>query len=127
MDSVEIRSAVNELIEAQLDLEDAKAVRDTFRAANGPPAVPPMFDGVDDFSQFVMEQTRFEGELAKVEEAIETKDRAFRAAAANVQGLLPDGTPLYHNYEGPRAEAKGERFMVLNQGGTFTVRPVRQR
>ena len=64
---------MNELIEAQLDLEDAKAVRDTFRAANGPPAVPPMFDGVDDFSQFVMEQTRFEGELAKVEEAMRPK------------------------------------------------------
>lgn len=122
MDKAEIHSALNQLIEAQLDRTAAREELQRFRATRVPPAPPESFDGLDALVDFHRRKSQYDNELAGLESAPSVAEKAYSEAANTLRDLLPENVPLHYTYQGGRADLEGAHYTIVNTGGRIIIR-----
>jgi hypothetical protein len=118
----DLQTALDRLVEAWRDLEDARRRLDGFRASQAPPVAPVRFGGPDDAVEHHRRRQLHEAELGDREGDLAAAERRYSEAARRLAGpALSEDEPLRHEYGGERAEMRGERYVIERGAGGVTV------
>ena len=116
MDEREVRAAIYQLVEAQLDQDAARAQLKSFRESNDPPPTPPReFDSLETFLNFYSRKRDYAETLRGIELEGKVAQRAHEDAGHTLQDILPENTPLRFTYAGGREDLEGLRCVIVNQ------------
>jgi hypothetical protein len=115
MNEREARETIYELVEAERDVNDARAQLERFNAANTPPRPPDAFDGLDEFTDFYRIKRKYEDTLASLEGELEGARTRYEAAKDVLQTIWPENVPLSFIYEGRRSDLEGVAYRIVNR------------
>ena len=117
-DTVErISNLLDELIDAQHQLQDTRAEEEVFRDSHGePPATQRVaFNDVEELAQYNERREQYASELEEVANRHQEAIRRYEAAVEEVKEVLPAGSSVFHNYEGEGEHAG--RYQIARWGG----------
>jgi hypothetical protein len=112
-----ISNLLDELIDAQHQVQDTRAEEEMFRDAHGePPATQRVaFHDIEELAQYNERRAQYAGELEEVTNRHQEAIRRYEAAVEEVKEVLPTGSSVFHNYEG-EGERAG-RYQIARWGG----------
>jgi hypothetical protein len=115
MDEREVRAAIYQLVEAQIDQDTARAQLESFTRSNDPPRPPSEFDSLEIFLNFYSRKRDYAETLRGIELEGKVAQRAHEDAGHTLQDILPENTPLRFTYAGGREDLEGLRCVIVNQ------------
>ena len=112
-----ISNLLDELIDAQHQVQDSRNEEEMFRASHGepPPTQRVTFNDIEELAQHNERRAQYASELEEVTNRHQEAVRRYEAAVEEVKEVLPVGGAVLHNYEG-EGERAG-RYQIARWGG----------
>jgi hypothetical protein len=126
-DSVQrISDLLNELIDAQHQVQDTRNEEEMFRDSHGepPPTQRVTFNDIEELAQHNERRAQYASELEEVTNRHQEAVRRYEAAVEEVKEVLPAGASVVHNYEG-EGERAGRYQIARWVGPDDEVRVIR--
>jgi hypothetical protein len=117
----DIRSILDQLVEAREDQNGADKRLHDYRAAKTPPEVPNNFEDVDVFLDYHHRRQSYENDLKQHEKALEKAKKEYADTADQLLLFLPDGVPLRFTYQGERSELLSTEYVIVRKQGEIVV------
>jgi hypothetical protein len=122
MEKREIRSAINQLVEAWHDQAEAQEQLENFRVSHAPPKPPDQFGSLQDFLNFHDRKQSYEGELTNYENTLAVAKMLYTQTADKLRDALPENVPLHYTYEGgSRAASEGTEYRIVHRQGEVLI------
>jgi len=112
-----ISNLLDELIDAQHQVQDTSAEKEMLRRSHGePPATQRVaFNDIEELAQYNERRAQHAGEFEEVTNRHQGAMRRYEAAVEEVKEVLPTGSSVFHIYEG-EGERAG-RYQIARWGG----------
>ena len=117
----DIRSILDQLVEAREDQNGADKRLHDYRAAKTPPEVPNKFEDVDAFLDYNHRRQSYENDLKQHEKALEKAKKEYADTADQLLLFLPDSVPLRYTYQGVRSELLSTEYVIVRKQGEIVV------
>jgi hypothetical protein len=117
----DIRSILDQLVEAREDQNGADKRLHDYRAAKTPPEVPNNFEDVDVFLDYHHRRQSYENDLKQHEKALEKAKKEYADTADQLLLFLPDGVPLRFTYQGERSELLSTEYVIVRKQGEIII------
>jgi hypothetical protein len=117
----DIRSILDQLVEAREDQNGADKRLHDYRAAKTPPEVPNEFEDVDVFLDYHHRRQSYENDLKQHEKALEKAKKEYADTADQLLLFLPDGVPLRFTYQGERSELLSTEYVIVRKQGEIII------
>jgi hypothetical protein len=117
----DIRSILDQLVEAREDQNGADKRLHDYRAAKTPPEVPNEFEDVDVFLDYHHRRQSYENDLKQHEKALEKAKKEYADTADQLLLFLPDGVPLRFTYQGERRELLSTEYVIVRKQGEIII------
>jgi hypothetical protein len=117
----DIRSILDQLVEAREDQNGADKRLHDYRAAKTPPEVPNEFEDVDVFLDYHHRRQSYENDLKQHEKALEKAKKEYADTADQLLLFLPDGVPLRFTYQGERRELLSTDYVIVRKQGEIII------
>jgi hypothetical protein len=117
----DIRSILDQLVEAREDQNGADKRLHDYRAAKTPPEVPNNFEDVDAFLDYHHRRQSYENDRKQHEKALEKAQKEYADTADQLLLFLPDGVPLRFTYQGERSELLSTEYVIVRKQGEIVV------
>jgi hypothetical protein len=117
----DIRSILDQLVEAREDQNGADKRLHDYRAAKTPPEVPNNFEDVDVFLDYHHRRQSYENDLKQHEKALEKAKKEYADTADQLLLFLPDGVPLRFTYQGERRELLSTDYVIVRKQGEIII------
>jgi hypothetical protein len=117
----DIRSILDQLVEAREDQNGADKRLHDYRAAKTPPEVPNNFEDVDVFLDYHHRRQSYENDLKQHEKALEKAKKEYADTADQLLLFLPDGVPLRFTYQGERRELLSTEYVIVRKQGEIII------
>jgi hypothetical protein len=117
----DVRSTLDQLVEARDDQNDADKRLHDYRAAITAPEVPNEFEDVDAFLDYHHRRQSYENHLRQHENALKKARKEYADAVEQLLVFLPDGVPLRYTYEGERSELYGAEYVIVRKQGEIVI------
>jgi hypothetical protein len=117
----DIRSILDQLVEAREDQNGADKRLHDYRAAKTPPEVPNNFEDVDVFLDYHHRRQSYENDLKQHEKALEKAQKEYADTADQLLLFLPDGVPLRFTYQGERRELLSTEYVIVRKQGEIII------
>jgi hypothetical protein len=116
-------AALDGLVEAWIDREEARWRLEKFRGGRVPPVAPVRFEYSDAYTEHHRRRQFYEAELGNLEGDLALAESRYSEAAGLVpEEVLPEGAPpLRHAYGGEREELRGRRYAIERRHGGIAV------
>jgi hypothetical protein len=98
----EIRTMLDELIDAHHEVEAARAQEEAFRSTRGTPTVAPntTFPTVEELVKYNEHRAHYDSEQEQVADHLQEKNRKYQEVVGKVVRVLPVGSSVQHEYGG---------------------------
>jgi hypothetical protein len=117
----DIRSILDQLVEAREDQNGADKRLHDYRAAKTPPEVPNNFEDVDAFLDYHHRRQSYENDRKQHEKALEKAKKEYADTADQLLLFLPDGVPLRFTYQGERSELFSTEYVIVRKQGEIII------
>ena len=117
----DIRSILDQLVEAREDQNGADKRLHDYRAAKTPPEVPNEFEDVDVFLDYHHRRQSYENDLKQHEKALQKAKKEYADTADQLLLFLPDGVPLRFTYQGERSELLSTEYVIVRKQGEIVI------
>lgn len=116
-----IPGALERLIEAWHEVDEAGSLLEEYQRANPPPSAPREF-GVDTLQDYHRDRMKHEAGLEQAKGKLDASLERYRACATEVRLFLPERRRLYYEYQGEREDLAG-RYIIQDTGRRLTIEP----
>lgn len=120
-DKVEIRTALNKLVEWRHALNRDREAYNNFIASNRPPEPPEQFESFQDLIDYHRRKMAFVATRTRHESTLATGEAEYEKAASVLREVLPEDVVLHYTYEGGHQAYEGTEYQIVHRQGEVMI------
>jgi hypothetical protein len=120
-DRMQIRSALNKLVEWWHAIDRDREKYEDFVATNRPPEPPDKFENFQDLVDFHSRKEAYESAIERHESTLATDKAQYEKAASILRDVLPENVTLHYTYEEGHSSYEGIEYQIEHRQGDVFI------